>query len=385
MPLSACDEIAMPKAKTKAASANIYAVLGSDEAEVKRVAAELASNLTPPGAGDFGLEVIDGAADNVDQAEARVRSAIEALQTLPFFGSTKVVWLKNVNFLGDDQKARSAAVQSALEELSELVDSGFGPGVILLMSATDLDKRRSFYKTLLRRAEVQVFDRLDSSRGGWEEEALEMVQQRAKKRKLQFDDGALDLFVLLTGGDTRQIDNELEKIDTFLGKDRAVSAELVRDLVPLSRAGVIFELGNALATRDLQLSLKLVRRLLDQGESAIGILLVAIVPTVRNLLLAKDLMERYRLPRPHSPFQFISAINRLPTEATDHLPRKKDGSINAYALGIAAQQAGRFETTRLIQAMQACLEANVQLVTTQLDHELILTEVVVKLLQQPSS
>jgi DNA polymerase-3 subunit delta len=380
MPLSACDEIAMPKAKTKAVSANIYAILGSDEAEVKRVAAELASNLTPAGAGDFGLEVIDGAADNVDQAEGRVRSAIEALQTLPFFGSTKVVWLKNVNFMGDDQKARSTAVQSALEELSELVDSGFGPGVTLLISATDLDKRRSFYKTLLKRAEVQVFDRLDSSRGGWEEEALEMVQQREKKRKLQFDDEALDLFVLLTGGDTRQIDNELEKIDTFLGKDRGVNIELVRELVPLSRAGVIFELGNALATRDLELSLKLVRRLLDQGESAIGILLVAIVPTIRNLLLAKDLMERYRLPRPHSPFQFISGINRLPTEATDHLPRKKDGSINAYALGIAAQQAGRFETTQLFKAMQACLAANVQLVTTQLDHELILIEVVVKLL-----
>ena len=375
----------MPKAKTKAASANTYAVLGSDEAEVKRVAAELASNLTPPGAGDFGLDVIDGAADNVDQAEGRVRSAIEALQTLPFFGNTKVVWLKNINFLGDDQKARSTAVQSVLEELSQLVDSGFGPGITLLISATDLDKRRSFYKTLVRRAEVQVFERLDSTRGGWEEEALEMVQQRAKKRKLQFDDDALDLFVLLTGGDTRQIDNELEKIDTFLAKDRGVNIELVRDLVPLSRAGVIFELGNALAARDLQLSLTLVRRLLDQGESAIGILLVAIVPTVRNLLLAKDLMERHRLPRPHSPFQFISAINRLPTEATDHLPRKKDGSVNAYALGIAAQQAGRFETTQLIQAMQACLAANVQLVTTQLDHELILTEVVVKLLQQPSS
>jgi DNA polymerase-3 subunit delta len=375
----------MPKAKTKAASANIYAVLGSEEAEVKRVAAELASNLTPPNAGDFGLEVIDGAADNAEQAETQVRSAIEALQTLPFFGSTKVVWLKNINFLGDDQKARSTVVQSALEELSDSIDSGFGPGITLLLSATDVDKRRSFYKTLLRRAEVQVFDRLDSGRSGWEEEALELVQQRAKKRKLQFDDDALGLFVLLTGGDTRQIDNELEKIDTFLGNDRAVPADLVRELVPLSRAGVIFELGNALAARDLQLSLKLVRRLLDQGESAIGILLVAIVPTIRNLLLAKDLMERYRLPRPHSPFQFISAINRLPSEATDHLPRKKDGSVNAYGLGIAAQQAARFETIQLIQAMRACLEANVQLVTTQLDHELILTEVVVKLLQDPSS
>jgi DNA polymerase-3 subunit delta len=249
-----------------------------------------------------------------------------------------------------------------------------------LISATEVDKRRSFYKSLLKLAETQIFDRLDSSRSGWEEEATEIVRSRAKKRKLQFDDAALDLFVLLTGGDTRQIENELEKIDIFLGKDRGVHADLVRELVPLSRAGVIFELSNALATRDLELALTLVRRLLDQGESAIGILLVAILPTIRNLLLAKDLMERHRLPRPYSPFQFISAVNRLPPEATDHLPRKKDGSINAYALGIAAQHAHRFETRQLIEAMQACLEANLQLVTTQLDHELVLTEVVVKLL-----
>jgi len=299
---------------------------------------------------------------------------------LPFFGSTKVVWLKSANFLGDDQKARSTAVHSALEELSELLDHGFGSEITFLISATEVDKRRGFYKTLVKLAEVQVFDRLDSGRAGWEEEAIEIVQRRAKKRKLQFDDDALDLFVLLTGGDTRQIENELEKIDTFLGKDRAVHVDLVREIVPLSRAGIIFELSNALAMRDLELALTLVRRLLDQGESAIGILLVAIVPTVRNLLLAKDLMERHRLPRPHSPFQFISAINRLPAKATEHLPRKKDGSINAYALGIAAQHAHHFDTNQLIDAMRACLTANVQLVTSQLDHELILTEVVVRLL-----
>ncbi len=290
--------------------------------------------------------------------------------------------MKNANFLGDDQKARSAAVQSALEELSELLDRAFSAEITFLISATEVDKRRGFYKALVKRAELQVFDRLDSGRAGWEEEATEIVRRRAKKRKLQFDDGALDLFVLLTGGDTRQIENELEKIETFLGKDRAIHVDLVRELVPLSRAGIIFELSNALATRDLELALTLLRRLLDQGESAIGILLAAIMPTIRNLLLAKDLMERHRLPRAHSPFQFISAINRLPANATEHLPRKRDGSINAYALGIAAQHAHHFNTSQLIDAMRSCLTANVQLVTTQLDHELILTEVVVKLLQE---
>jgi DNA polymerase-3 subunit delta len=370
----------MPKVETKAAVANVHAVVGSDEAEVKRVAAELAQKLAPPGAGDFGLEVIDGAADNAEQAASRIRSTIEALQTLPFMGSGKLVWLKNANFIGDSTIGRAASVQDALEELSGAIAADFGTDVTFLVSAPEVDKRRSFYKSLAKRAELQVFDRLDATRSGWEEEATEVSRARAKKRKLQFDDDALELFVLLTGGDTRQIDNELDKIDVFLGEARDVHVDLVRELVPLSRAGVIFELGNALAEGDLDRALKLVRRLLDQGESAIGILLVAILPTVRNLLLAKDLMERHRLPRPHAPFQFISTINRLPAEATQHLPRKKDGTINAYALGIAAQNAHRFETKQLIDGMQACLDANLKLVTTQLDHELILTEVVVKLL-----
>src|SRR6266487_110900 len=365
----------MPKTKAPTAAANIYAVVGSDEAEVKRVAVELAQKLTPRDAGDFGLELIDGAADNAEQAAARIRSTIEALQTLPFFGSTKVVWLKNANFLGDDAKARSTGVQSSLEELSALIDSGVGDGATLLISATEGDKRRSFYKTLAKRAELQVFDRLDSARAGGEEAATEIVLGRAKKRELEFDEAALDLFVLLTGGDTRQIDNELEKIDTFLGKDRAVSVELVRELVPLSRAGVIFELSNALAGRDLKLALTLVRGLLEHGEKAIGILLAAIVPTIRNLLLAKDLMEQHGIRRPHSPFQFIAAMNRLPAKATEHLPRKKDGSVNAYSLAIAAQHAYHFETAQLVKAMRACLDANVKLVTTQLDHELILTAI----------
>ena len=372
----------MPKAaaKTNKDSRRIFAIVGSDESEIKRAAAALVEQLTPPGLGDFGVEIVDGCADNAEQAVSRIRSAMEALQTLPFMGGSKLVWLKNANCLGDSVIGRASSVQTALEELCELIKSDLADGITFLISATEVDKRRTFYKALTKFSELQVFDRLDSSRSGWEEEASELVQQRAKQHGLTFEQEALDLFVLLTGGDTRQIDNELEKLDVFLASRREITADDVRELVPLSRAGVIWDLGNALARGDLDRALTLVRSLLDQGESAIGILLVAILPTVRNLLLAKDLMERHRLSRPHVPFTFISAVNRLPQSATQHLPRKKDGSINAYALGIAAQNAHRFETVALREAMEACLQANLRLVTTQLDHELILTEIVVKLL-----
>src|SRR5437764_10629706 len=168
----------MPKTKAKPLAAKIYAVVGSDDVEIKNTAAELAEKLKPKDAGDFGLEIIDGAADNSDQAATKIRSTIEALRTLPFFGGEKVIWLKNANFLADDQKGRSASVQEALEELTETIDSGLGSDIAFLLSAIDVDKRRSFYKAIAKRAEVQIFDKLDSSRGGWEEEATEMVQGR---------------------------------------------------------------------------------------------------------------------------------------------------------------------------------------------------------------
>src|SRR2546428_14002260 len=173
----------MPKPKAKPAAAKIYAVVGSDDVEVKHPAAELAEKLKPADAGDFGLETIDGAADNADQAATRIRSTIEALRTLPFFGGEKLVWLKNANFLGDDQKARSAGVQAALEELIETINAGLGPEITFLLSAIEVDRRRSFYKSLAKRAEVPGFAKLDLTRGGWGEEATGLVPARGKKPK----------------------------------------------------------------------------------------------------------------------------------------------------------------------------------------------------------
>jgi len=367
-------------AKKTAASEAICAVVGSDESEVKRAALQRSSEMMPADAGDMGCEVIDGAADNVDQAVTRVHQTIEALLTLPFFGGDKLVWLKNANFMGDSVMGRSASVLEALEKLVETLQSGLPAGIRFLLSAPEIDKRRAFYKALGKLGSLEVFDKLDTSRSGWEEEAAAGVRSRAEALGLRLRGDALELFVLQTGGDTRQIDNELVKLDLYLGSSRReVSVADVRLMVPASRAGVVFELGNALAARDLSGALALVEQLLFQGETAIVILLVAIIPTVRNLLLAKDLMQRHRLRRPEAPFHFTGTLNRLPAEAIDHLPRKKDGGINTYALGIAAMHAHRYSLSELRSALGACLEANVALVTSGLEARTVLTELIVKI------
>jgi DNA polymerase III subunit delta len=372
----------MAQKKTASApkTSQIFAVVGSDEAAVKNRARELAQQLTPKDAGDFGQDIIDGGADNADQAVSRIHSAIEAVQTLPFFGSGKLVWLKDVNFCGDTVTGRSAQVVAALDQLHQFLLAGVPSGVFFLLSASEIDKRRSFYKSLVKIATIEQFDRIDTSRSGWEEEAESLARGLAAERGLAFQPEALEIFVRLAGADTRQLRNELEKIDVYLGEKREIDPELVRNLVAKTATGVIWELGNAIAKRQLSGSLALLDQLLFQGETPIGILYAAIIPTVRNLLVTKEIMQRYGVKAPSAPYQFNSVINRLPEAAQNFLPRRKDGSVNAYGLGIAACEVHRFALSHLIHGFEECLKANLQLVTTQLEPRLVLSKLLVSLL-----
>lgn len=369
---------ALSKTKT---SSGLHAVVGSDEAEVKRAARELAAQLGP--GGDFGMDVIDGAVgDSADTAAERIHATIEALLTFPFFGGKKLVWLKSATFLADTPTGRAAATTEALEQLAATLSKGLPPGTRFLLSAVGADKRRTFYKTLLKLAagQLQVFDKLDTSRPGWEQEAAQLARAAARARGLVLQEEALELFALFTGGERRAVENELEKLDLYLGPARReATAEDVRLLVPLSRPGIIFELGNAVAERNLHRALRLLDQLMFQGESAIGILLAVLIPTVRNLLLSADLIARHKLSRPGQPFAFTRTLERLPEEATAHLPRKKDGTVNTFSLGIAACQAHRHRPADLREALAACLEANVSLVTSPLDARVVLSQLIVRI------
>ena len=351
---------------------------------MKRRAKELAAELAPPAAGDFGVEVIDGCVDNADQAVSRAADAMQALQTLPFFGSEKLVWLKDVNFLADTVTGRAAGTLKALDELKEFLENGgVPPGVKLLVSATEVDKRRSFYKALGKLARFEVYDKVDTSKAGWEEDAQALAMQLAGQVGLRFEPEALELFVLRAGADSRQIQNELAKLDLYLGADRReINTGVVRDLVSKSTTGVIWELSNSILKRDLAGSLQLLDQLLFQGETAVSILLAAIVPTVRNLVAVKALFEQHKVSRPQAAYQFSGLLGRLPPEATEHLPRKKDGGINAYGLGLAACEAHRFSLVEVVNALEACLQANLQLVSTQLDPRLVLSQLLVKMLEK---
>lgn len=368
------------KTQTKASDKACHFVTGSDESEVKKHAQQLASELLPEGSGDFGMEMVDGAVDNVDQAVTKIEETLQGLLTLPFFGGSKLIWLKNASFLGDTPMGRSETVQTALEKLLNCLKEGMPEGIFFLMSAPEADKRRTFFKGLTKLAEVHSYDKLDLGFGGDEEALMDFVAQRARALELRLSPEALEVFVARARNDTRQIDNELEKLVVFIGMSREITAEDIREIVPTTREGGIFDLSNAIAKRNLPLALQTLDQLEYQGESAVGLLLAAIVPTVRNLLLVKDLMTTHRLPAPAQPHFFSRTLSQLSVASTHHLPRKKDGTLSAYPLGVAAVNARRFSLEELREGFDECFSANLQLISSQVSNTVVLQRLLFKLL-----
>ncbi len=359
---------------------NIYVIYGTDDGACAEAALKLFNKLKPAEGDDFANDIIDGNADNAEHAHDISHETIQALQTLPFFGGGKVVWLKRATFMGSDRTSEAERAKLGVEAIKDTLSAGLGDDCTFILSATGIDKRRSFYKWVKDNATLQELNKLDTSKDGWQEQVGLMVQKRARELDLNFTGEAMELFVMLAGEDTRQINVEINKLDLFLGKDRrTVELDDIRQMVPLSRAGLVFEAGRALQRRDGVRALELIDQQLDRGESAIAILRASLIPTIRNLFMARAAGENMKLPT-HNYNAFADALNRLPEMDRAWLPQKKAGGVNAYPLFLAAKDAQAFPFPALKKSMESCLQADHSLVSSGLDHRMVLHRLVVELM-----
>src|SRR5437870_12234133 len=123
----------MPPAAVKR-SAPVALICGEDEFAVKQRAREIYSQWTEE-LGGMDHEIIDASVNHSGEALKALAKLREALQTLPFFGSAKVVWLQNCNFLGDERAATAQAVTDSLVELAQELKEFGWENVRLLISA----------------------------------------------------------------------------------------------------------------------------------------------------------------------------------------------------------------------------------------------------------
>ena len=375
----------MPPAPVKKSPALVL-VCGEDEFTVKQRAKQIYLQWSEE-LGGMDHEIIDAGASNSGEALRALAKLREALQTLPFFGSGKAVWLKDCNFLGDERAASAAAVTETLAELAQELKEFPFENVRLLISAGKVDKRKVFYKALDKIGTVELFAGWSVDDKDWAEQAETWARKALAARQKEISDEALAELINRVGPNGRQLDNEIEKLSLYVGGRKEIEFEDVAAICTRNKMARAFALGDALGDRDLP---RLLKRLdeelwevkLDPNKSEIG-LLYGLISKIRAMILLKEMLREGWI-KPDLDFgRFKAQLEHIPADRLPEDRRFNPLAINPYVLYKALPQVKRYSQAELVRAMELLFQCNHRLVSSSLDESLVLQQTLVQIVGNP--
>ncbi len=363
-------------------SSPVVLVCGDDEFAVKNRARQIYQEWAET-CGGLDHEVIDAAASSSGEALKAIARAREGLQTLPFFGSNKVVWLQNCTFLAEDKPVVTSAVTKALADLAQELKEFSWSGVRLLISAGKVDKRKTFYKTIDKLGRVEMFAGWSIDDRDWAAQAEQWAADAIRARQKEISAEALAELVSRAGADSRQLANEIEKLTLYVGDRQMIEHEDVAEICTRNKAARAFALGDALGDRDLP---RLLRCLdeelwevkLDPQRSEIG-LLYGLIAKVRAMLMLQQMLREGWL-KPQTDYgRFKAQLEKVPAGQLPADRRFNPLALNPYVLFKALPQVTRYTQDELIRAMDLLLECNRRLVSSSLEESLVLQQTLVQI------
>jgi DNA polymerase-3 subunit delta len=361
---------------------SLYLICGDDDFAVKQRAKQIFQEWSAA-LGGMDHEMIEASVGNGGEALNVIGKLREALQTLPFFGGGKVVWLRDCNFLGEDRTASSAAVTETLAELAEELKNFSWQNVRLLISAGKVDKRKVFYKTLDKIGTTEVFSAWSQEDKDWADRAQIAAREAVRKREKDISGAALGELVIRAGLNARQLENEVEKLCVFAGDRKKIELADVTAICAHNKTAKAFALGDALGDRDLPRLLKRLDEELwetkfDKDKSEIG-LLYGLIGKVRAMLLLKEMLREGWVKDTHDYNHFKSQLERVPA---DQMPAEKKFNplaLSPYVLYKALPQVKKYTSAELVRALDVLLRCNQRLVSSGLDEALVLQQALVQI------
>lgn len=362
-------------------------VCGDDEFAVKQRTKEIYQTWCDE-LGGMDHEIIDASSSNSGEALKALARVRESLQTLPFFGSGKAVWLQDCNFLGDERTAATKAVTDALAEFAQELKGFSWSGVRLLISAGKVDKRKVFYKTVDKTGAVENFDGWSIDDKDWADQAEIWARQALRDRKKEVSDEALAELVNNVGPNARLLANEVEKLSLFVNDRAEIEVADVMTICTRNKSARAFALGDALGDRDLP---RLLRTLdeelwelkLDRQKSEIG-LLYGLIGKVRAMILLKEMLREGWIKPDGDYNRFKAQLERMPASKLPEDKRYNPLALNPYVLYKALPQCLRYSQAELIAAMELLLKCNQRLISSSLDEALILQQTLVEIVEKSS-
>lgn len=279
-------------------------VCGPDDFLVNRVGQQRFEALAAAAQVDeFGREVVSGFSGNIDEVTAAVNRFRDAVQTVPMFGGQRVVWFKDVNFLADSVTGRAEGTLEQVGALQELLEKVNPDEVAVVITASPVDRRRSFPKWCEARADFQLAGGDGEAAG---EVLVGVALAAARELGATFADGALEVLLEKTGPNSRLITEEVQKLAAYAAEGdgpATITEEHVAEVVANTAEGDFFESAERFFAGDLRGTLAALQRHFFAGGDARPVL-AALQNRNRILLQARVLMDAGELRAPSERFGF---------------------------------------------------------------------------------
>lgn len=363
----------------KTPSTNLVLIHGNDEFGVSEKARACVDALCPPDQRALGLEIVDGQAGKAEDAATAIKQCLEALRTMGFFGTEKVVWLRGVNFLGTGQTSKAELTKEWVGYLGELLKEGLPDGVTFVVSGEKVDSRIALYKLIHQKGEVEECSVSDKP---WTAlpEARAYAGSLFRELGRRIEPRALECFVERVGVEHRRLASEADKLCLYAMDEDPVTEASVIAVVSAGRETLIWDLSDALGARQpakAQLTLEALR---EQGESAIGVVTM-LERSVGQLLILRNCMDRQWVAL-RGQGRNVSADWSLPPEGEEILakPFPDPRAIHPYRQALALQTVAKFSMRELNAWQTRVVRAHEKMVTTAVPHFLVLQQLILELM-----
>jgi DNA polymerase-3 subunit delta len=257
----------------------VYLLHGDDEFAIAQFVAGLEARVGDAATASMNITRLDGRTSDPGEA-------FSAAAAMPFLANRRLVILHHPLA----RLSGKAAQGGFLEQLERVPASS----ALVLVEDKELtepkDRRKGRVHWLERWAEQHpglAFQKVfPLPRGA---AMTRWIQERARSAGGQFTPQAAGLLVTLVGEEPRQVDQEIQKLLTYVNLRRPVDVDDVENLTADTAQGDIFAMVDALGNQQGHVALAMLHRLLEMQDpiSIFGM----VVRQFRLLLLAREVLD----------------------------------------------------------------------------------------------
>ena len=291
---------------------------------------------------------------SIDEKDSDFEDILNACETLPFMSDKKIVLIKNIGkMLENDSADLSKKLSKYIENLGEYLV------LILIDKGNNLKKTTSIYKNSKKLGRVVEFDGLKGRElNNWVETIVKEKGKNISSANINYFLNKSTYSNYRSEKNLYDLENELLKVISYSGRDE-IEKESIDMVLIKSLDNNIFDLLKHISSRDSGAALNVFEEI-HKSKEPVQRVVYMIIRHLRLLLMYKLYREK---------------------GYTENDTRGKM-KISPYEFKNIGRQSGGFTKERLLRALDEILELDEKLKTSSADDKLALEIFIVKLCQQ---